>query len=211
MFRLEARVLPALIGRDRLGLAVTIQVRKEDSNKRPSVQTDGEDEPIPPRRSCVIATRVLEIDEVRQFAGDDDVRVAVAIDVGDIGVLGCCCLTSFRESREGPLIGVFRAERQPDIPVSDVVVLSLVAFSRGRVGLMNRDDVHDPVAVEVTARQAVAPIDGDAADGYVIDDVLPPGNIGAIRGLGGREGVANARRRRTLGLGFWHRRFLAAA
>ena len=208
LFCVESRVLPALVGRHRFGRAVAVEVCKEDADIRPTVQRHWKDESIPRRCPCVFS-RVLKIDKVRQFAGCDDVRVAVAVDVGDIGVLGCCRVRSFRESRECPTVRIFRAERQPDVPVSDVVVLTAVAFSPGRVGLMHRDDVHNPIEVEVTAGQAVAPIDGDAADGDIIDDVLPPGNIGAIRGLGDREGFADSGCFQVPGIEVCNRHFLA--
>ena len=104
---------------------------------------------------------------MRQLARRDDVRVAVAVDIGNIGVLRRGSLGSLGERRQRPLVGVIGPERESDVPVRDVVV--------GRVGLVHRHDVHVPVEVEVAAGETVAARDKDApVDLKAIDDVLTP-------------------------------------
>ena len=85
---------------------------------------------------------------MRELAGRNDVREPVAVDVADRDVL---CGTGFGavgQRRERPSIGIRAAERDADMSFGRAIVLI--------VRLVNRDDVDEPVAVEIRGRKTVA-------------------------------------------------------
>ena len=113
----------------------------------PRSTSRGRNDPLPrlgaPRRAGV-----LEVDEVRELAGHDDVGIAVAVHVADGHVLGRARFLALGQRVEVPGVGVDRSVRYPHVPVGYAVV--------GGVGLVHGDDVQVAVEVEVGHGQAVA-------------------------------------------------------
>ena len=183
--RATRRVLGPLVRGHDLGPPIAIEVGGPDADERPAVQGDGRDDPLPSRRARVGA-RVLEVDQVRQLAGHDDVQIPVAVHVGDRHILGGTHLLALTQRRELPHIGVGRPEGDPHVSVGHPVV-------RG-VGLVDRDNVHESVLVEVGNRQPVTAGDGDTAGRLVVDNVFLPGDVSPVGGPRAGQGVGHTQR-----------------
>ena len=168
------RVLGAFVRRYDLWPAVAVQIRQEHADERAAIARVARDQAVPARRSHR-AAGVLEINEVRELARDDDVRKAVAVDVADRDVFGRTCLGPFREGHERPDGRVGAAEGDADVPFGRAVV--------DVVGLVHGNDVREAVAVEIGDDEAVAAAQRHAREELVVDAMLAPGDVPAV----GRE------------------------
>ena len=184
--RAGRRVLPALVRGQHLGTSIRIEVAQEDPDVRPAVVRDGRDHAFPalgPARRA----GVLEVDEVREFAGNDHVGIAVAVHVADGHVFRRAGLLALGERVEIPDVRVRRPVGDPDMAVRHAVV--------GDVRFVDGDDVEVAVTVEIRHLQAIAAPDGDAAQREVVDDVLAPGNVRPVGGPGASRGIGDGDRR----------------
>ena len=196
---LPVRVLRPLVRGDHLRPAVAVEVAGEHPDVGAAVLGHRRDHPRPVAaaqgRGRLLGGRagVLEVDEMGQLAGGDDVEIAVAVEVRDRHVLGRRGFVALGEGGQAPGGRIGAAEGEPDVALADVAVLG--------VRLVNRDDVEVAVAVEVGHLEPVAAADRHAADRHVVDDVLAPGDPPAVGGLGAGGRVGDEGRGGGLGGG----------
>ncbi len=161
----------ALVGGGDFEFAVSVVVGEEDTDPGATIAGPGGHGPRPLAAADRLGvTGVLEVDQVREFAGSDDVEPAVVVGVADGNVFGGGGFGAFGEGDKFPDVGVGAAEGDADV---------VVVFVDG-------DDVFIAVLVEVGELEAVAAADGQAAvDVFAIDEVLDPGDVLTVGGFGG--------------------------
>ena len=176
------RVLRPLVRCDDFRPTVAVEVAGEHADVRAPILRDRRNHPRPVAatqgggRLFRLGAGVLEVDQVGQLAGGNDVQIAVAVEVGDGDILGSGGLRPLGEGRQNPGVGVAGAEGEPDVTRPFVAVLG--------IRLVDGDDVEVAVAVEIGHLESVAAADRDARGLHVVDDVFAPGDPLAVRGLG---------------------------
>ena len=111
---------------------------------------------------------------MRQLARGDDVQVAIAVQIADRDVFGRARFLTLGQRHQLPSIRIGAAEGDTDVAFGHAIVLI--------VRLVHGDDVQVAVPVEIGHDQPVAAAQLDSADSLVIDQVLAPGDVGAVRG-----------------------------
>ncbi len=180
------RPLCALVGGGHLGHTVAVEVGEEHANVGTAPLGHRKDQPWPVGGAGV-GTRILQIDEVRQFRGHHHIEISVAVHVGDGGVLRGRCVGAFGERGVDPAVGVAGTERDAHVAlgVRDEVRVGHagVVFA---VRLVHRDDVLVAIIVDVRHDQAIAAAQGEARGLRLVDDVFAPADVGPV--LGTRRG-----------------------
>ena len=143
-----------LFGATASGGTVVVEVREEDADVGSAALGHRQDQARPRRRARLVAG-ILQVDQVREFGGDDHVECAVAVDVGDGRILGGGGIGALGQRHVVPPMGIGTGEGDPHVPLGRTGVLG--------VGLVHGDDVLEAVAVEVAHHEAVATGEWDAA------------------------------------------------
>jgi hypothetical protein len=133
--------------------------------------------------------RILEVNQVCQFACANNVEISVTIDIRDGHILGGGSILAARESHKNPPVPVAGTECDADIAVKRAIVLS--------IRFVNGNDIEIAVFVEIRHLESISAANGNATRGFIVDDVFPPGNelpihsagFGRCRGHGPGRGV----------------------
>ena len=129
---------------------------------------------------------------MRELRRHHDVEVSVAVDVGDGGVLGRRRVRSLGDGDVRPPVGVRGAEGDSHVALG---VRHVVGVRHARVvlavRLVHRHDVLVAVVVEVGHHEAVAAAQAEPGGGGLVDDVLAPTDVAAVRRPRDRGGIAD--------------------
>jgi hypothetical protein len=171
-------ILRSLVSRNDLEGAVAVEILEEHANERAAIGGRGRDDPRPVRLPRT-GGRIFEVDQVCELACGNDIEKTVAVDIPYSDVFGGAGFGTLGKRYELPSVGIGAAVGNANMPFGNSVVLI--------VGFVYRDDVQEAVAIEIGYDEAVAAPELNAADRFVVDEMLTPGDVLAVRGSSCRE------------------------